>query len=241
MRKMPGYDVYFFEACHSNGNSKQAAYGVVFFIFTSHLRQGYTELRSTKILQFFERMEAMQWLKRAVLLSAMGMSLVVISSARAADDANPRYTHWSRYKVGSNTTMVANVSTPQGMTINMEMKRTLKELTDDKAVIEVVSSTEVMGQSHPGKPHDEIIQAKKAENDAYKEVGHETVEAAGKSYDCTVIEATQTVPAGPGGRPQEGKAKVWVTDDVPGGMVKLEATGMSNQTVSFLLKSFEAK
>jgi len=174
-------------------------------------------------------------------LAALGFSLAIVAVAHADDDTNPRYTAWSKFKVGSSETLTASISTPQGMAINLEMNRTLKELTDEKVVLEVTTTTEVMGNKRPAQPRQETIMAKKTGDEAYKEVGHETVEAAGKSFDCKVIEAKQPVPSGPGGKTHEGKAKVWINDEIPGGLVKLEGTGMSDQTVTFLLKSYEAK
>jgi hypothetical protein len=129
------------------------------------------------------------------------------------------------------------------MKVELELKQTLVELTDDHAIVEQVVTTSVGGQAHAGEPRRATIQAKSDKTD-WKEVGNEDVKAVDKTFACKVIEGTRSVLMR-GGQMAEDKGKFWVSSDVPGGVVqmKLNSKGPGGQArdMTYLLKSFEAK
>ncbi|MGH7177516.1 MAG: hypothetical protein ACREJC_09070, partial [Tepidisphaeraceae bacterium] len=142
---------------------------------------------------------------------------------RAADKVdNPQYASWAKHQVGTSVTMKIEVETGP-MTVNQQMVQTLKEITPEKAVIESVVKTEMAGQTDerkvsrdiPAKVEpDRIDVPADMKNGTAKTVGKETVEIAGHSYDCRIVEFS--------GDGQQGKAsgKSWRSEDIPGGLAK---------------------
>ena len=164
------------------------------------------------------------------------------SSLKADAPANPRFNAWSGFKIGSSATRTATMGAG-GMTINIDIKETLVELTDDHAVIETVTTTSVGGQDHPGQPVRTTISSKDQPKE-WKELRQEDVQAAGKTYKCKVIQGKFAAPAR-GGQAADSDAKIWFSSEVPGGIVqvKVSTTGPNGQALemTMLLKSIDAK
>ena len=91
----------------------------------------------------------------------------------------------------------------------------------------------IAGQNQEIPPQKQTILAK-IEKQNITEVGAEKVEAAGKTLDTKVYEMAGGAPG------QTGKAKAWISDQVPGGVVKLEAKTPQG-AVAGMLKGFEVK
>ena len=158
-------------------------------------------------------------------------SICLAETSFAQDElvANPQYVSWSNHQPGTAVSMKM-VTNMAGQTMNMDITQTLKEVSDEKAVVEVKTSMDMMGQKQDMPPQSVNIAAKvtKAEADKAnlpqgadgeaKEIGNETVTVAGKDYDCKVTEFAGE---------QQGmktKGKVWRCDQVPGGVVKVDMT-----------------
>lgn len=168
-----------------------------------------------------------------------GLALVMgVGLARAEEPApmvdNPQYQAWARYEVGSSETLEGNIDGGNGQKMSMLSTHTLKEKSGDQVTIEITVTMEVMGQKHSSPPQQQVIHAKSEKQDV-DEVGKEEVSAAGRSFHCTVYEAHSPNP-----KADDAKAKIWVSDEVPGGVVKMEAT-TPHGSITSLLKSFEIK
>jgi hypothetical protein len=169
----------------------------------------------------------------------------VCSAARADDSANPKYTAWSNFKAGSSSTVEADMDV-QGNKFHISMVRTLVSIDADKAVVAIKSTVNVMGHDHDAPIRTETISAK-GNPDSLSPTGEKDVEAMGKTFKCKVFDAKgnpNAVPdrsAGPIGNVDNMKATVYVSDQVPGGLVRLESTTMTGKDLTFVLTAMEAK
>jgi len=145
---------------------------------------------------------------------------------------------WQKFKPGSSATMVANIGAG-GYSMQMSKKEALVEVSSDKVVIETTISMNMGGTPRSNPPSRRTISPGSERHDEMKEVGHEKVEAAGKTWDCDVLEGSAMLPAR-GGTPTASKARIWINTDVPGGVVKIAVTG-GPQEIVYLLSAYEAK
>ena len=166
--------------------------------------------------------------------------------ARADDTRdNPNYQVWSKFKPGSTSTVSADLRDGQD-NIHVETTRTLVSITADQVVIHKVSTATQKGHIKTQAPVTETIPAKTTK-DEIKETGHKDVDAMGKTFNCRVWDSTTAPPkanTGPGAKPAPGdgvKATIYISDDVPGGIVRLDGTGPNGQSLVFVLTKFETK
>jgi hypothetical protein len=184
-----------------------------------------------------------------VTVVAMIGSLLLGSAARAEDLVeNPQYVSWTKHQPGSSVTMTMNTSSG-GQSMTMTMTQTLVEVTDEAAVVEMNTEMDMAGQKHSMPVQQLKVEAKvpKAQADMTalppgvkgeaKQVGNETVEIAGKSYDCEVIQFTGEADG------VTSSGKIWRHDSIPGTVAKTEmktegpmATSVSMQVTSLDLK-----
>jgi hypothetical protein len=176
-------------------------------------------------------------------LAGVVLSLVLVTSphaARAEEAAeqmdNPAFAAWSKFAIGSSETLTAELqgANPQAAKMTMEMVRKLVEKADDHITIEVTSTINVAGQKKEMPSRNQNVPAKMAKKDV-KSSGTEEVEAAGKKYTCKVYDVKGFSAQNP-----DATVKLWVNDDIPGGLVKMEAQSPRG-TMTSLLKSFETK
>lgn len=146
---------------------------------------------------------------------------------------NPAYSAWSSYGIGSSETLDAKVNA-NGHEMNIQTTRKLVEKTDDYVKIEINSTMTMVGQNHDLPTQTMTVPAKMEKKDV-KALGTEDVQAAGKTFSCKVFEVTELSSRDP-----EDKARIWVSPDVPGGVVKMEASSQHG-TMTSTLKSFEKK
>jgi len=143
---------------------------------------------------------------------------------------NPAYKQWSAFKVG---TMVKQASTTvmtvadKEMTTKTTITTTLKELTPEKAVIEMVIEMDMNGQKTAMPAQSTTIPAKVAKDAATqpaappgvkvteKGKGDEEIEVGGKKYKCHWVEMEMTSDQ------FSTTSKTWTCADVPGGTVKM--------------------
>jgi len=185
------------------------------------------------------------------VLGVLVLSLLLSSSVRAAELEGMRYEAWAKFKVGSSHTLSGTVDAGQ-MQIPSEITQKLIDVKPDHVTVELTSTVTIMGRQHTGKPQQHEIPVKDKDVQA-KDLGEDSVDAMGRTFKCHVYEVSgkdaAPPPPGPGGRPApqdaERVAKIWVSPEVPGGLVKMEIKGRRPQgedmTVTYLLKSFEAK
>ncbi len=147
---------------------------------------------------------------------------------------NPQYQGWKKFAEGSSATLTSTINAG-GQKVESESVRKLVSKADDAVTIEVTANVTFAGQAHTSPAHQQKIPAQIDKKDAQVSTSSEKVEAAGKTFDCKVYNVTQTTPDG-----KTVNAKVWITDDVPGGVVKMEAKSDRGDVTS-ILKSYEAK
>ena len=156
---------------------------------------------------------------------------LVVSTAQAGEKVdNPLYKHWAKFKPGAFSELKTE-SEVMGMKNVSTMTTTLKELTPEKAVVEMSVVSVVNGQETKVPPQKQEILAKIEEEKA-KEldtpkkgdkrngaeiigVGEEEIKVGDKKVKCKWAEMKMT---------QEDTTtttKVWTTDEVPGQVVKM--------------------
>jgi hypothetical protein len=188
-------------------------------------------------------------MRRMLSMVASGC-LLLAGSALAGQVENPQYTQWAKFKPGTSTT-IATSSDAGGQSSKMETKTTLKEVTPDKVVIESAMSMEAGGQKMDMPAQSQEIKKMMDEAPATPSApnapaespkpqtkeSEETVSIAGGSYKCKVTESTVDV----GG--SKTVSKTWTSDEVPGSLVKMEATsdGPVKSTTKMELKAFDKK
>jgi hypothetical protein len=176
--------------------------------------------------------------------------LVSTNTSRAADEMvdNPQYAGWSKFKAGTSVKYAQN-TVAMGQTTNGEITMTLIAITPEKATIQTKMSMMMNGKNMdmPAQQLDIPAKVTKAEAketgepagsaNADTKQGTERIEVAGKSYDCKWTQVTSEQ------NNMKAVAKTWLSDEVPGKMVKMEATttGQANSTTKMTLASIETK
>jgi hypothetical protein len=167
-----------------------------------------------------------------VVVALCATSRVAAADAPPAD--NPQFTAWSKFDVGATSTLAATIQAgPQKITSETTQK--LAEKSTDQVVLDVSAVMQIAGQSRPIPGRRQAVTRTWEAKDA-KPLPDEKVEAAGETFTCKVYKVKQPSPQGKG----DVDATIWVSDKVPGGMIKMEAK-MANGTMSMLLKSYSAK
>jgi hypothetical protein len=159
-------------------------------------------------------------------------AMMLVGIARAEQMENPAYKQWAKFKPGTSATMT-NETVAAGQTTKSEMKSTLKEVTDDKVTIEVATTMEVAGQKMAGpaqsieikkmvdKPADGAKPASDKEQPHFKseaKTSDEEVKVGAGTFKATKTESNSEASG------MKTKATVWTSEEVPGGIVKMEST-----------------
>jgi hypothetical protein len=163
-----------------------------------------------------------------ILVAACVVACGSVAFAEQID--NPAYTAWAKFKPGTSvTTKTETVSKMGGTENKMEMTTTTKlvDLKPDEATIEMTTQMKMGGADMPAsttppqkipakidKPADAGGTAPKVD----KKEGTDKVEVGGKTYNTKTVETTTDANG------MKTTAKVWQSDEVPGGMVKMEST-----------------
>jgi hypothetical protein len=185
------------------------------------------------------------------MIRTLAFCAVVLALPAAAQDEtipNPLYTNWAKFKPGTevvlkstSVTKVAGQETKSESTIAYA----LKELTDEKAVVEMVSASNVNGTDIKTPPFAMTFTKtiKKAPAappagtaaQAKPEEGTETLKIAGGEYKAKWTKVKTSVAG------TESVTTTWYSDDVPGTTLKNESviTGPVSTTVSMELVSIK--
>jgi hypothetical protein len=179
------------------------------------------------------------------LFGTLCIALLAAASPAHADQVdNPHYQVWARFKPGSSRVWTGTVQVGP-LRIQVRMVSTLEEVTPDHVTIETRTTTDFGQGSHTGKPVRETQDAR-IEDEEIKDLGRQTVQAMGRSFDCRVYQMKDDTVNGME-RPWGGKAKVWISPEVPGGVVKFDVnpqnTSASDQNaiIVYELSGYEAK
>jgi len=165
-------------------------------------------------------------MKKMILATmVIGMTMSVALCEDMVD--NPQYKSWSAFKVDTVLKMQMDTATTVGeteMVTKMTMTSTLKELTADKAVIEVVTEMDMNGTKTAMPAQKQEIPAKVAKvadsqpagvKITKKGEGDEEVAVGDKKYKCHWVENLMTSDQ------MESTSKVWTCSDIPGQTVKM--------------------
>jgi len=158
---------------------------------------------------------------------SLAVLALAVSAARAAEVDNPEFAQWAKYKKGTSVTLKAT-TTVAGTTSESFTTTTLLDVTDTKLVIETVTVMKVAGMEFktpfkrdvPKKVTvpDVKVDPKVKVPEVKTVTGTETLKVAGlelkTKWTATTIEAAGTTT----------EMKIWMSDDVPGTMVKSEST-----------------
>src|SRR5262245_60742421 len=156
----------------------------------------------------------------------------VAGSVRAEDIDNPEFTSWSKFKKGTSITMKSTTSTDKfGSSVNLKTT-TLVEVGADKLQVETIFVTSVNGKdSKATLPKREINKTTRLPSGVKKddvkggkppgtyEEGTETVKVGDAEIKTTWYKSTKVDPLG-----TKTETKTWMSDEVPGGIVRLEST-----------------
>jgi hypothetical protein len=157
---------------------------------------------------------------------AAGVILACSSAAFAEQIDNPAYTQWAKFKEGTTVTTKSETDMA-GNKSEMEITKTLTAISADKATIETKMTMINAGTPMALPAQSADIPAKidkpatPAATDQPKpdvKEGTDTVDVAGKSVSCKTTESTMTVNG------MNIASKTWMSDDVPGSLVKMEST-----------------
>jgi hypothetical protein len=160
--------------------------------------------------------------------------LALAAGAARADEMvpNPEFANWSKFKKGTSVTM-KTTTTGSGVTSELRSTSTLIEVGAEKVVVEYTSVTMVNGMELklPATTREipkTIAKAKDARKDekddpntpkeVASEEGTETLKVLGQEFK-TKWRSNKVKVAG-----TTSDSKVWLCDDVPGMMVKMEST-----------------
>ena len=172
------------------------------------------------------------------------ITLAAAPFASAQMVANPAYENWSQFEPGSYST--AEVTTDMGGSdMKITMTRTLSALDDEKAVVETKITMNMGGQDveQPAQSEEIPAEVTPEEADQYEnpeglvEEGEETLTIDGQEIETRWMKVVNQ---------QDGNKttqKVWLSDDIPGTMVKMEGTmeGQMSSENSMIVVDFEAK
>jgi hypothetical protein len=169
----------------------------------------------------------MQRLRLDILSLAVVLALAAPAAADTVD--NPQYKEWAQWREGATvTTRTESIVDGAVQVVNIQTQ-TLKKLSAEKAVVEILMVTEAAGHTMKTPPQTMDIVAKfpkvnytpppteKSDTPEvkYKESkGRETLTIKGKKVDCEwhMIEME-------GGM----STKTWTSKQIPGGVVKMES------------------
>ncbi|HVT88830.1 MAG TPA: hypothetical protein VHD56_08270 [Tepidisphaeraceae bacterium] len=156
---------------------------------------------------------------------AAGLFAMILAASVRADEIidNPQYQSWAKHKPGTSVTLQSDMVAGT-LSQSRQTMQTLVSIDENNATVQMTMD---MGPSAPALRQISLIPAKVEKSregiplnyaGTLKEIGKETVQIAGKSYNCVVTEFT--------GRNAQGTAvgKFWRTVEIPGGMAKMELT-----------------
>ena len=169
-------------------------------------------------------------------LCAMLVTLAVASPARAETIENPTYKTWAGQKVG--TVVTLNMVTEAGANkSDATMTYTLTALTAEGATVEMVTTVKTAGMEF--KTPAQKVEVKKVfelppgrgkdhfdKPEGFVEQGTETLKIDGFEYKAKWM-TTKTNANG-----AEMESKVWMADDVPNMLVKMESKAKIMGTAS---------
>lgn len=170
---------------------------------------------------------------RRTCLASVAVLALAVTTASAEEIDNPEFASWSKFKKGTSVTLKMS-STAAGMTFETVTTSTLVEVGADKVVLESMGVTKVNGMEikTPAAKRDLPKTIKLPDNvkkpdpkDAKVEKpmgtfeeGTETLKIGGTEIKTKWFKAKAEIAG------SKTESKTWMSDEVPGQLVKMEAT-----------------
>jgi hypothetical protein len=187
----------------------------------------------------------MRFFVRLMAAICAGWMAVAMASPAGADQVdNPHYQVWANFKPGSSRVWTGTIQVGP-VHIRVVMTATLREVTPEHVVIETRTTTDFGQGPRGGRPLREIADAK-IEAEEVKDLGDETIQAMGRSFNCKVYQMKDDTVDGQE-RPWGGKGKFWVSSEVPGGVVKIDVNPQNktaadqNAMIVYELTAYDVK
>jgi hypothetical protein len=147
------------------------------------------------------------------------LSLVAFPSpSLGQEEDNPDYLRWNGFPVG---TAIVHELTNETLGLTAVITTQLAALTEVEARVETTMTVTVRGKRYERPKTPRTIPSKVKAADGWApaaETGRETLEAAGEAFECQWSKSTLALAG------HETTTKVWMSDRVPGGLVRLEST-----------------
>ncbi len=176
---------------------------------------------------------------------AVGLCVIAGAAFARADDQpaegmvdNPIYKHWAAFQPGATVSMREKIKFPpqseEGIRYpesSLVKDTTYKLLSVDakKVVVEVTESEHGRGSLQENAPFkityfSHVKKGLGSPKSLYSHHKQEDVEvqAHGKTYKATLVETTHEQQPGPMGPAASRSQKIWISNDIPGGIVKEE-------------------
>jgi|SRR3954447_7084194 hypothetical protein len=185
------------------------------------------------------RISACSFARVALMLGLLAPCALV--SAQDLVD-NPQYTTWSKHKPESTITFAMNTDAA-GQQMAGTVVHRLMEVTPDQATVELKTTVQVMGQPQTSsttavykakvpKADAEVTKVPKNVKGTGKEVGDEKVQVGEKSINCKVVEFEGQMNEM---QNSQVKGKMWRSEEVPGGLVKMQSDIQGAMAVKILM------
>ena len=182
------------------------------------------------------------------IFGVASLMVFVIAAAAAQEKVdNPEFANWSKHKKGTAVTLKVTTDFG-GMNTESRFTTTLVDVQPDKVVLETTGVSTVNGMEIKAPsmkrdvPKEVILPAsvKKEDYTAQKppgtfEQGEETVKVAGGEFKAKWYK-TKSSAAG-----NEVESKSWMSDDVPGRVVKLESATKGAAAIKTKMELVEVK
>jgi len=171
----------------------------------------------------------MRWLKSAAALM-LCLGLVAARDAGTKVD-NPEFKSWADHGIGTTVTVetIVNVA---GQEIKSEETGKLTKKTDSECTLEMTFKLTLPGTGGTQNKTESRTVPSKVEqgteylpdnfDGSYIVLGNEAVTINGRKYACKIVQIEGTSEG------VKAKGKCWVSDQVPGLMVKAEIVGEMN-------------
>ena len=187
---------------------------------------------------------------RHASLALLALLALAVGTASAEDVENPEFASWSKFKKGTTVTLKM-MTTAANVTSEVLMTTTLVETGADKVVVETSTVTKFNGMEFkaPAAKRD-VAKTIKLPDGVKKpdpkdpkvekptgtfEEGTETLKIGGTEIKTKWFKAKAEVAG------NKTESKTWMSDDVPGSLVKMEATttGAAPSTIRMELIEFK--
>ncbi len=189
----------------------------------------------------------MGMLKKTLLaVAVLAATATLVDAEETAEKIdNPEYLNWKQFKAGATVT-IEHISKAAGNETKIVTTTTLKELTDKKAVVSSQTMMSVAGKEVKQPAQDREIPATfdkptipegEKKPDIETKEGTETLTVDGQEIACKWVKSTVKTDD------NTSVTKVWNSDAVPGGLVKMESStdGAMKVETKMMVTSFKTK